>query len=154
MVIYDLVCQAGHEFEGWFKNADEFASQQESGVLTCPFCGTGTVIKKIAAPKVTKKSNSIDPKTLQSVTGSIGESSTKEYARLQTMLSEVHDYVDANFVDVGNRFADEALSIHRGEKEKTNIRGTASQKELKSLADEGVTALSLPPKPAAKKDLN
>ena len=59
MVIYDLVCQSGHEFEGWFKNADEFSSQQEAKILTCPFCGTGAVTKKLTAPKISKKSNSV-----------------------------------------------------------------------------------------------
>ena len=80
--------------------------------------------------------------------------SKESYAKLQTMLNKVHDFVDQNFVDVGNSFAEEALSIHKGEKEAVNIRGTASKSELKELADEGVNTLGLPAKPVAKKDLN
>lgn len=166
MVIYDLVCQSGHEFEGWFRNADELVSQQEKKILTCPFCNTGSVTKKMTASKVGKKSNS--SQALQSVATNVGGAdnmtsqshgavtteSQEQYSMLQTMLARVHNYVDKNFEDVGNRFAQEALSIHKGEKDATNIRGTASQSELKELEKEGVTALPLPAKPIDKKDLN
>ena len=172
MVIYDLVCQSGHEFEGWFRNADELASQQESKMLTCPFCNTDAVTKKVTGSKVFKKSNS--SQALQSVATNVGGGSSDEFlvdeavshelskdelskerfGKLQIMLTKVHDYVDNNFEDVGNRFAEEALSIHKGEKEATNIRGTASQSEIKELAEEGVKALPLPAKPVSKKDLN
>lgn len=154
MVIYDLICESGHEFEGWFKNPEELVSQQESKMLTCPFCGTGAVTKKVTASKITKKSNAVSSKVSESVAVSAGKSLVKGHAQLQAMLGKVHDYVDENFTDVGNRFADEALSIHRGEKEDTNIRGTANSTQLKKLADEGVVALPLPPKPISKKDLN
>jgi len=172
MVIYDLVCQSGHEFEGWFRNADELVSQQESKMLTCPFCDTDSVTKKVTASKVFKKSNA--SQALQSVAANVGggsgvggsgeeflndavdsdELSKEHFGKLQKMLGKVHDYVDRNFEDVGNRFAEEALSIHKGEKQATNIRGTASQSEIKELAEEGVKALPLPSKPVAKKDLN
>jgi len=155
VVIYDLICDSGHEFEGWFKNSDEFLSQQESKILICPFCGTESVIKKVTAPKLTKKSNSTNAveNASESVAASGGNPS-EQYAQLQSMLGQVHDFVDKNFVDVGNNFADEALSIHRGEKEPANIRGTASKTELQELADEGVSAVPLPNKPVEKKDLN
>jgi len=155
VVIYDLICDSGHEFEGWFKNSDELVSQQESKILICPFCGTEAVTKKVTAPKLTKKSNStvVVEQSSETVAAGIG-SSSEQYGQLQKMLGQVHEFVDQNFVDVGNRFADEALSIHRGEKEPANIRGTASKSELKELADEGVSAVPLPSKPIDKKDLN
>jgi len=153
VVIYDLICDAGHEFEGWFKNTQDLLSQKESKILTCPFCGSESVNKKLAAPNVTKKSNAVINNSSEKVAISIGNSS-KEYAQLQKLLGRVHDYVEKNFTDVGNRFTDEALSIHRGEKEPANIRGTASKSELKELAKEGVSAVPLPEKPVRKKDLN
>jgi len=141
VVIYDLICDSGHEFEGWFKNSDEFSSQQESKILVCPFCGSESVIKKVTAPKLTKKSNASNAVTekLPETVAAGASGSGEQYAQLQAMLSQVHDFVDKNFVDVGNKFADEALSIHRGEKEPANIRGTASKTELQELADEGVS---------------
>jgi len=156
MVIYDLICDSGHQFEGWFKNSEELNSQKEQGILTCPYCSSSAVTKKVTASKVGKKSNSFDSSSAvpEPVATSIKQQAAPEYAQLQKMLGKVHDYVENNFVDVGNNFTDEALSIHRGEKEPSNIRGTASKKQLKELSEEGVSALPLPPKPVSKKDLN
>lgn len=161
MVIFDLICDFQHEFEGWFRNSEELANQQRSGLLTCPICDSGHVNKKVSAPKVGKKSNST-PSVIPSTSlgeGFSGDSmaavgSKEAYFELQNMLKNVHDYVESNFKDVGGDFVDEALSMHKGEKENVNIRGTASMEQLKELEDEGVTTLPLPPKPVGKDDLN
>jgi len=159
MVIYDLQCTNQHLFEGWFKNADDLEDQRASGMLTCPVCGSAEVHKKVTAPKVGRKSNTLSkPNTGVSHQVAAGSQNggvkAPSYEQLQKMLGEVHRYVDTNFTDVGNKFAKEALKIHHGEKDATNIRGTASKSELKELADEGVTALPLPPKPVDKDKLN
>lgn len=191
MVIYDLICDAGHQFEGWFKSANDLAEQQSSRLLSCPMCDSTKVRKKLTAAKLTRKSNateviagtgagaegaSIDRltnKALTSVstkaagaatsragassgskTGSIASKDAAAYRKFQKMLSEVHDFVESNFEDVGNRFAEEAISIHRGDKEPANIRGTATAEQLDELAEEGVAAIPLPAKPVDKKKLN
>ena len=161
MVIYDLVCDGGHYFEGWFKNAEDLDQQKSTGLLVCPYCESNEITKKVAMPKVGRKSNSASssPTAEESLNVAsqmaLGDAKSPEaYAQLQKMLGKVHEYIDQNFEDVGNRFADEALSIHRGEKEASNIKGTASKEDLKELADEGVTALPLPPKPDNKNKLN
>src|SRR5438067_695563 len=43
MIVFDLLCGAGHRFEGWFNSAADFASQQERSLLACPSCGSGQV---------------------------------------------------------------------------------------------------------------
>ena len=157
MVVYDLICDAQHEFEGWFKNAEDLVSQQEKGLLSCPVCDSLEVIKKVAAPKLTRKSNSTSINHINNVPeamANLNSDSPEAYGQLQNMLTSVHKFIDSNFEDVGNKFANEALSMHRGEKEVSNIRGTASAKQLKDLAEEGVTALPLPAKPVDKKKLN
>ncbi len=157
MVIYDLHCENSHEFEGWFKNADELKSQQSSGMLTCPVCNTSEISKKVTASKIGRKSNvpSASATAPQAVaSGAPAGSGERSYEQLQSMLGQVHKYIDGNFTDVGNKFADEALKIHRGEKDAANIRGTASKSELKELAQEGVSALPIPPKPVDKGKLN
>jgi len=155
MVIYDLQCDKQHEFEGWFKNSDDLNRQQATGLLTCPVCESPNVRKKVTASKVGRKSNSLATAQPQQVaTGSSQGGDTPTYEQLQKMLGKVHNYIDNNFTDVGNKFADEALKIHRGEKEVENIRGTASKSQLKELAEEGVSALPLPPKPIDKEKLN
>ena len=169
MVIYDLQCENQHEFEGWFKNANELQDQQTSGLLICPVCDSAEIKKKVTAAKVGRKSNmsaAVEPRSQALATGpanhepdTANASSSKQaaaptYEQLQKMLNQVHKFVDSNFTDVGNKFADKALKIHRGEQEPENIRGTASQSELKELAEEGVSALPLPPKPVDKDKLN
>lgn len=156
MIIYDLICDSNHEFEGWFKDADDMASQQASGLLTCPLCDSANVVKKLTAPKLNKKSNSLPAEPVsggQEVAIASGQSPEK-FAELQEMLGKVHDYIEQNFTDVGNRFAEEAISIHRGEKDAENIRGTASQEQLEEMAEEGVAAVPLPPRPIDRKKIN
>ena len=163
MIIYDLICDSRHEFEGWFNNSDDLASQQESAILRCPVCDSLAVDKKVAAPKLARKSNSTTVEKAQThhsptqVGNSVSNSNTGSldaYNKMQGMLAKVHEFIDSNFEDVGNKFADEARSMHRGEKEASNIRGTASANDLKDLAKEGVAALPMPAKPVDKKKLN
>jgi len=175
MVIYDLICEFEHVFEGWFQNADDFVAQQDSGLLTCPYCDSSAVTKKITTPNVGKKSNSTTAKAKEQTVLSKEKSSASKqtlaigdnaaansgqidnpqaFAKLQKMLGKVHEYIDNNFTDVGNRFSEEAISIHKGDKEPENIRGTASKEQLEEMADEGVQAMVVPNKPIDKDKLN
>lgn len=147
MVIYDLICDSNHAFEGWFKGADDFSHQLAQGLVACPVCDSQAVTKKIAAPKI---SRGAAPQAHIAA----GGGSAEAFSKLQDMLGRVHEFIEKNFEDVGNRFAEEALSIHRGEREEGNIRGIASQEELEELAEEGISAMRLPPKPINKKKLN
>ena len=40
MIVFDLLCSAGHRFEGWFNSADDFASQKKRKLraveIECP----------------------------------------------------------------------------------------------------------------------
>jgi hypothetical protein len=65
-------------------------------------------------------------------------------AEFKEMLLRVHHYVKENFEDVGPRFAEEAKQIHKGEAEARAIHGTATPKETKELAEEGVPFIALP----------
>ena len=168
MVIYDLVCDSFHEFEGWFKNPQDMKMQKEDGLLACPICESLQISKRVTGCKVGKKSNSYSLASVTAATrqemafssnasksGGMAESDSPEkFAQLQKMLGEVHRYIKNNFKDVGNRFAEEAISIHRGEKEAENICGTASPDQIKEMAVEGVEAVALPPKPIDKEKIN
>ena len=65
-------------------------------------------------------------------------------AEFKEALIRVHHYVKENFEDVGSRFAEEAKQIHKGEAEERPIHGTATVKEVRELADEGVPFVPLP----------
>jgi len=155
MVIYDLVCEFEHEFEGWFKDSEELLTQQGNGLLQCPFCGSVNVIKKPTAAKLTKKSNtqtSLNDNQQSLITSD--DSTSSDFQHVQQMLAHVHEFIDENFQDVGNKFAKQASDMHSGEQEPVNIKGTASRKELQELVDSGVDVLPVPPKPIDKKKLN
>ena len=143
MVVYDLQCASSHRFEGWFRSSDDFESQRDAGLLTCPVCGAADVQKVPAAVYLSKNSGTDPDQRLAEL-----QSQVTQWAR------SVHEYVDKNYDDVGAGFSDEALKMHYGEIDKRNIRGTATADQVKELNDEGVEVTQLPPKPAAKDTLN
>ena len=38
MIIFELGCAQGHQFEGWFASADDFARQAGLAMVRCPVC--------------------------------------------------------------------------------------------------------------------
>jgi hypothetical protein len=144
MIVYDLMCEEMHQFEGWFKNADELQSQREAGLLECPICGN-VQIRKVPSP------NRIN---LISSAGKASQELSSLKAEARAMADKIHHYVVKNFEDVGEKFANEALKIHYGEAETRNIRGIATQQEMSRLQEEGIDALEIAGFPAHKKKLN
>ena len=143
MIIYDLICEHGHRFEGWFKAADDFARQERDHMLSCPVCGAQNVSKLPTASRINTRSQH-DQRPLSRLATEAGE----------TLLEKFHRYVDDNYDDVGSRFPEEARKIHYGETEARNIHGTASLDEINSLHEEGISATPLPVRPAQKEKLN
>src|SRR5947208_803380 len=58
MIVFDLVCAAGHRFEGWFDSPADFASQQERKLLGCPSCGDAHVRR---VPSATRANLGAEP---------------------------------------------------------------------------------------------
>jgi len=61
-----------------------------------------------------------------------------------TMLRQIRNHVEKNGRNVGDKFADEALKIHYGDKEQETIYGTCTPEEGEKLAEEGVQFAELP----------
>lgn len=61
----------------------------------------------------------------------------------QKVLREFHEFVQKNFDNVGNKFAEVALRIHHGEEDGRNIRGTTTGSEEETLREEGVQFIKL-----------
>ena len=144
-MIFDLICDSGHQFEGWFKDSNDLETQQETGLLSCPVCNSIHISKKLAAPKVSRKSNSLPPARVDSKPSReivSDKQSAKAYKELQGMLSKVPDFVEKNFKDVGNNFADEAIKMHKGEKDQNPIRGTATATEMRLPLSMNATRLA------------
>ncbi len=137
MILFDLKCENNHVFEAWFKDSEAFKGQSEKGIVSCPSCGSTSVKKALMAPNVSLANS--DKKKV----------TTSDLAKVQQLLSEAQKTVEDNFDYVGKDFAKEARKIHYGESEKKNIYGEASEKDSKSLKDEGIGFNQIPWKPKA-----
>ena len=143
MVIYNLLCKKKHSFEGWFPSFEDFQTQAQRKLISCPTCGT-TKVEKIphACAVHVKREQPAPPPPAKKTEAAAPAPPTA--AEFKEMLLKVHHYVKENFEDVGPRFAQEARQIHRGAAEERPIHGTATREETKELADEGVPFVALP----------
>lgn len=136
MIKYALLCAEEHEFEGWFRDSQDFDVQANDGLIECPLCGSDDVRKAIMAPAIGRKSN-------HSATAS-----AKKHANLRDEVIQAaeraREYVESNFEYVGGDFPEEARKIHYGETQERGIFGEASSRDVKELIDEGVGVAPLP----------
>ena len=121
MILFNLMCAKGHEFEAWFRNGDAYDKQEKKGVIACPHCNDTKVQKAPMAPRL-----------------------SKGVAKRQDALAEFRRAVESQFENVGDNFAEEARQIHYGEAEARPIYGQASADEVKELLEEEIPILSLP----------
>ncbi|PKN70317.1 MAG: DUF1178 domain-containing protein [Deltaproteobacteria bacterium HGW-Deltaproteobacteria-10] len=132
MIIFDLKCEKGHKFDGWFKDRQTFIEQNSQKLVACPICNNSNVaIVPSSVAFVGKDSHSA------------GKIEEKDNSPLK-VLQAFHQYIDKNFEDVGNQFAEVALKIHFGEEEKRNIKGTTTPNEEANLREEGVQFIKIP----------
>ncbi|HEY3303995.1 MAG TPA: DUF1178 family protein [Candidatus Binatia bacterium] len=140
MVIYDLICDQNHRFEGWFSNFEGYQQQAAKGLISCPSCGT-TAVEKLphaCAVHVKKESDSTAAEKTEARPPDLSETDMRE------LLIRLHQYVEKNFEDVGPRFAEEALAIFHGETEERPIHGSTTPEEREGLDEEGIPYGILP----------
>jgi len=156
MKVLDLRCAHGHGFEGWFASEDDYASQQERGLVECPLCGDKSVDRLPSAPRLNfgatpptdRRPSSAGPSAPSGMPAPSAPS--PEAVTLQNMWVEAVKHVMERTEDVGERFSEEARRIHYGEAESRGIRGQATPEQRAELADEGIEVVSLPVPPALK----
>jgi len=136
MIRYALICELGHDFEGWFGASADFDDQATKGLLACPVCASQAVRKQIMAPALAGTK----------ARGLGGAPGGGTRAMMMDVMSKVRRHVEDNFDYVGDRFAVEARSIHEGAAEERGIYGEASQAEVKALVTDGIQVSPLPPK--------
>ncbi|HOF06390.1 MAG TPA: DUF1178 family protein [Syntrophales bacterium] len=132
MIVYDLRCARGHKFEGWFQDRQAFADQKEGRLISCPVCGS------MEAEIVPAAVNVVGRDARSSGGGKEAEISPVRY------LEQLQQQLERYFDNVGDRFAEVAFRIHRGEEERRNIRGTTTQQEEEALREEGVPFVKIP----------
>ena len=52
MIVFELKCRNGHQFEAWFNNASNFERLRKGGHVACAVCGSTRVDKALAAPRI------------------------------------------------------------------------------------------------------
>ncbi len=165
MIVYDLECRAGgHLFEGWFGSSDDFAQQSQRGLVTCPECDSGDIVKAVMAPAVGRKGNQARtietpaassqpaaalPVAPPETTPSRGDtvSSRKlpaEAVEMMEKLASMQTEALKQSKWVGKDFAENARAIHYGEREEEIIHGQATIEEAQDLLEEGIEVAPLP----------
>jgi len=126
MIVFDLQCDQGHVFEGWFDDLKDLEKQIKKGLVTCPVCGSEQVKRVPSAFAISKGRGQVD------------------HEKAAQMLGQsLNRYFMENFEDVGPQFAKEALKIHYGASEARNIRGVSTANEEEMLKEEGVDFFKL-----------
>jgi hypothetical protein len=158
MILYNLVCAKGHEFESWFAGSAAYDRQAKRGLVECPVCGSAKVEKALMTPRLarTRKSTPAALETPEPAAASepvvpaapeapapVAVISPQE-RELRTKLKELREHLVKNAENVGQRFPEEARKMHYGEKEHRSIYGTASPDDAKALHEEGIAFAPLP----------
>ncbi len=154
MIVYDLSCDQGHRFEGWFGSSDDFASQKEQGLVSCPQCGSEQVSKAPMAPAVGRKGSQQHSVSRPDDQGVSNTPMTPEVAKALEKLAKAQAKALENSTWVGKDFVEQSRSMHYGEREHTAIHGEASVDEARDLLDEGVPIAPLPLPVAPPEDVN
>lgn len=131
VIIYDIKCENGHIFEGWFKDRQAWIEQNAGGLVCCPVCNSSSV--EIAPSSLTimgKDSKPSRNKEDQSVSA-------------RQVMESLRRHIENNFEDVGNKFAEVALKIHAGDEKRRNIKGTTTPREETILKEEGVSFMKI-----------
>jgi hypothetical protein len=165
MIVFDLKCRNGHQFEAWFNSASNFERLRKGGHVACAICGSSRVEKALVAPRITtskKKAAKPEPKAATADSASAADAPAKapaglsgpgryatdpaaaKAADLMKQLSELRVQIEKTCDYVGKRFPEEARKMHYGESPKRSIYGEASDGEARQLADEGIEFSRIP----------
>ena len=142
MIVYDLSCTEGHRFEGWFGSSADYEDQRSDGLLSCPHCGSMAVDKAPMAPAVSPKGNRSAGAEASSVQMKRGEM-PPEVEKALTALAKAQAKALKSSTWVGERFAEEARSMHYGETAEAPIHGQATKDEAEEMLAEGITVAPL-----------
>ena len=154
MIIFDLTCENGHAFEGWFNSSAGFDEQLREGLLVCASCGSTAIRRVPSAPHLGKpadrsieKATGVAPGTIARAAAQ-GEPGNSQAEVTPAGLEQIYQHLMATIAarceDVGKEFADEARKIHYLETPARAIRGQASDDEYEALRDEGIDVVRLP----------
>ncbi len=142
MIVFDLECEHCHRFEGWFGSALEFEAQLADKLLTCPVCGSGSIVRRPSAAYV---NTGVADTPRREKPGPAAAGVPQQYANVPPeIVARVIEHILDNTENVGSQFPEEARKIYYKEAPERHIRGVASPDEVESLREEGIDVVSLP----------
>ena len=144
MIVFDLKCGNAHVFEAWFGSSADYDAQRERGLIDCPLCGNGAIVKAAMAPAVPRKGSSGNGKAEGNAPPKVSEPMADLLAA-QRRMEAASDYV-------GEAFAGEARAMHDGDAPVRAIYGEASRDEALALVRDGVAIAPLPFRPLVRSD--
>lgn len=136
MKVFNLRCNNGHGFEGWFASEDDFLDQNGRGLLECPLCADRIVKRMPSAPRLNLSAGDEPSQAADTTAVAMPD--------MQAAWLQALRHVMAHTEDVGERFVDEARRIHYGESDARAIRGQATPQQRAELIDEGIEVVALP----------
>lgn len=134
MIQYSLICENGHKFDAWFRNASAYDEQHRRGIVSCPLCDSHAVDKALMAPAVSRTNS-------EKVALSAGH---PQHAQMREAMKALRAKVTSEADYVGDKFAEEARKIHFKDIEARGIYGEATHDEVTSLIEDGVDFMPLP----------
>lgn len=155
MIHYDLRCtEAGHVFDGWFRDSATFERQAADGHIECPVCADRRIVRALMAPAVSTRRAALpapeQPAAPPAATPATPPSVPEPMAggrlpdAMRALLQRLRAEVERNCDYVGPEFADEARRMHRGEIDHRAIYGEASPDDAELLANEGIEVNRIP----------
>ncbi|NYT65858.1 DUF1178 family protein [Alcaligenaceae bacterium] len=149
--VFDLYCDQGHVFEGWFGAANNYETQQEQGLISCPVCASRVIGKKLSAPRLNvshlrnpsvepaaqaSSQNAVAPGAAMPAPASVEKLQAAVYRHMRELVSKTEN--------VGPQFSQVARSMHEGDTPARPIRGTATEDERQELVEEGIAVMPIP----------
>ncbi len=143
MLVYDLICSQGHQFEGWFNDLADLTDQLEQNLILCPVCGDENILRRPSTFGVVKSNRSANL-PIQAMADKPPAAPQPSLNELATRLAELSTRFEKEYDDVGSRFSEEALKMHYGVTERRNIRGQSTEAQEETLRKEGVEYFKVP----------
>lgn len=157
MKVFNLQCDTGHRFEGWFASVEACDDQQHKGLLQCPVCESQAVRRMPTAARLSMgtglvaqgeeavQSTAVATKGASSALSPDQIALRNKIIAMAQSLAEKADYV-------GRDFPEEARRMHYQEAPERPIVGEATPQEASALLEEGISVVPLPLAVVPKKD--
>lgn len=138
MKVFNCVCEFGHAFEGWFDSVESLDEQIAKNLVTCPYCDTPHVKRVPSATHV----RGFRDKERYNSEKILDEQAYRAKLRADAVCAARRLLKDSE--DVGERFAQEARAVHKGQAPLRTIHGQCTLSEAQDLLEEGIGVLPIP----------